>query len=67
MQCDVLAPTDNENQQYSYSVRFTNPDQRSKFVTKIWHDMHDKFMSVSILKQKACESFEDKLDETEDL
>ena len=40
----------------STRARFINSDQRSKFVTKIWHDMHDKFMSVSILKQKALKT-----------
>lgn len=30
-------------------------------MTKIWHNEHTKFKSVSQLKQSLCESFEDKL------
>lgn len=61
----VLMPT--ENQQYNYLVRFINPDQKSKYVTKIWHEVHDKFESVSHLKQRACDDFEDKLNEVDDI
>lgn len=65
MQDDPLEP--NENHQYNYLVRFINPDHKSKYVTKVWHNVHDKFMSVSDLKQKALENFEDKLHSIEHL
>ena len=60
----MFVPT-TENQKYSYTVRFINPDQKSKYITKIWHGIHEKFESVSALKQRACEDFEDKLYITE--
>lgn len=61
----MFVPT-TESQEYNYTVRFINPDQKSKFITKIWHDVHEKFESVSDLKHKACADFEDKLCEMED-
>ena len=51
--------------QYKYVVRFINPDQKSKYVTKIWHNEHTMFKSVCDLKRGLCESFEDKLNGSE--
>ena len=44
---------------------FVNLDQKSQYVTKIWHNEHSKFKSISHLKQSLCESFEDKLNGSE--
>ena len=46
---------------YNYLVRIINPEQRSKFIVKIWHDIHEKFEHASELKTKLVVSFEDKL------
>ena len=54
-----------EAKKYKYLVRFVNPDQKSQYVTKIWHNEHSKFKSISHLKQSLCESFEDKLNGSE--
>lgn len=56
LQPDILEPT-----KYNYVVRFFNPDQRSKHVNKVWHEVHHRFKSVSTLKQLLTENFEDKL------
>lgn len=53
--------------QYSYFVKIINPEQRSKFVTKIWHNIHEKFDCPETLKRKLVESFEDKLPLASDL
>ena len=52
---------------YNYLVRFINPDQKSKFVTKIWHDVHEKFSSATALKLKLVDTFEEKLPSFSDL
>ena len=44
---------------------FVNLDQKSQYVTKIWHNEHSKFKSISHLKQSLCESFEDMLNGSE--
>lgn len=52
---------------YNYLVRIINPEQRSKFVAKIWHDVHEKFECASELKMKLVAGFEDKLPSLSDL
>lgn len=42
-------------------VKVLNPDQKSKFVTKIWHNIREKFHSPEALKERLVKSFEDKL------
>jgi len=46
---------------YTYLVRIINPEQRSRFVTKIWHHVRERFNSPDILKLRLMETFEDKL------
>ena len=46
---------------FNYLVRVINPEQRSKFIVKIWHDTHEKFERATELKTKLVASFEDKL------
>ena len=46
---------------YTYLVRIINPEQRSRFVTKIWHHVRDRFNSLDLLKLRLIETFEDKL------
>jgi len=53
--------------QYSYLVRVINPEQRSKYITKIWHYVRQKFDSPDTLKYKLIESFEDKLPSFSDI
>ena len=45
--------------QYSYLVRIINPEQKTKFIAKVWHDI--KFQSAQQLKQKLISTFEEKL------
>lgn len=47
--------------EYSYLVEILNAEHKSKFVTKIWHNVHDKFNCPQALKDKLYETFEDKL------
>ena len=47
--------------QYSYLVKIVNPEYKSRFVTKIWHNVSERFDSPDSLKQKLVENFEDKL------
>ena len=47
--------------QYSYLVRIINPEQKAKFVTKVWHDVSEKFVSVDHLKQMLVSTFKEKL------
>ena len=37
--------------QYNYLVRIISPKQKTKFITKVWHDVHEKFLSTQQLKQ----------------
>ena len=46
---------------YTYLVRIINPEQRSRFVTKIWHHVRERFNSPDLLKLRLIETFEDKL------
>ena len=43
---------------YSYLI---NPDLNTKFMTKVWHDVNEKFLSADELKHKLTSSFEEKL------
>ena len=43
---------------YKYVVRIINPEQKSKHVTKVWHNVTEKF---STCDQLLIECFEDKL------
>lgn len=65
----VTGNSDPERQplHYNYLVRFINPEQKSKFVTKIWHNVSEKFSSVSALKLKLVETYEEKLPSFTDL
>ena len=45
----------------SYVVRIIDPDCKTQFVTKVWHDIHTKFTSAKQLKQNLIATFEDKL------
>ena len=47
--------------QYSYLVHIINPEQKTKFITKVWHNVHDKFQSAQQSKQKLISTFEEKL------
>ena len=51
---------------YNYLVRLINPEQKSNFVTKIWHNVSEKFSSMSALKLKL-ETYEEKLPSFTDL
>ena len=44
--------------EYSYLVKLLNPEQKSKFMTKIWHNVHD---SPENLREKLVKTFENKL------
>ena len=57
---DVSLSASRESE-YSYLVKILNPEQKSKFVTKIWHNMHDRFDSPNSLKEKLVATFKDKL------
>ena len=46
---------------YTYLVRIINQEQRSKFITKIWHHIHERFNTPGMFKLKLIETFEDKL------
>ena len=46
---------------FSYLVRIVNPDCKSKFITKNWHDVYKKFASANQLKQSLISAFGDKL------
>ena len=52
---------DSPTNSFSYVVRIINPDYKSKFVNKVWHDVHTKFESVHKMKQTLIAEFEDKL------
>ena len=47
--------------EYSYLVKILNPEYKSKFVTKIWHNVCERFDSPDMLKERLVKSFEDKL------
>jgi len=47
--------------QYNYLVPIISPEQKNKFITKVWHDVHEKFLSTQQLKQKLISTFEEKL------
>ena len=42
--------------QYSYLVRVINPEQRSKYMTNIWHHVRQKFDSPDTLKLRALKT-----------
>lgn len=42
-------------------IRIINPTHKSKFVTKVWHDVRERFELAETLKLKLIETFEDKL------
>ena len=42
-------------------MRIINPEQKSKHVTKIWHNVDKKFATCKELKLKLIETFEEKL------
>ena len=46
---------------YDYLVRFISCNRKSKYVTRIWHEVHDVFESPPELKKKLVEDFPDKL------
>lgn len=48
-------------QKYSYLVKILNPEQKSKFMTKICHNVRDRFDSPKSLKEKLVATFKDKL------
>ena len=56
-----LMQVDRVATQYSYLVRIINPEQKAKFVTKVWHDVSEKFVSVDHLKQMLVSTFKEKL------
>lgn len=47
--------------QYNYLVRVINPEQKTKFITKVWHDVHEKFQSTQQLKKQLIITFGEKL------
>lgn len=53
--------------QYKYVVRIINPEQKSKFVNKIWHDVHSKFEQSTELKMKLVADHADKLPSSDNL
>ena len=42
-------------------MKIVNPEQKSRFVTKIWHNVGTKFDSPATLKERLFETFQDKL------
>ena len=44
-----------------YLVRIIDPDCKTSFITKVWHDVHTKFATVKQLKQSLIATFEEKL------
>ena len=46
---------------HNYVVRIINPAQKSKYITKVWHNVTEKFVSASALKQRLLDTFEEKL------
>ena len=67
LQAGLPTPNNAPPPKYNYLVRIINPEQRSKFVNKIWHDVHGKFEYVSGLKSKLVADHEDKLPPVGDL
>ena len=55
------ATLDSSEHIISYVVRIIDPDCKTQFVTKVWHDIHKKFTSAKQLKQNLIATFEDKL------
>ena len=47
--------------QYNYLMRIISPEQKTKFITKVWHDVHEKCLSTPQLEQKLISTFEEKL------
>jgi len=47
--------------QYNYLVCIISPEQKTKFITKVWHDVHERFLSTLQLKQKLISTFQEKL------
>ena len=43
--------------EYNYLVRIINPEQKTKFITKVWHDVHEKFESTQQLKKQLIITF----------
>lgn len=46
---------------YQYSVRFVDPKARRDFVTRMWHNVTQKFESPSQLRIKLMDAFPDRL------
>ena len=59
--------TNTPSPHYKYLVRIINPEQRSKHVTKIWHDVYERFYCADQLKTKLINDFEEKLPQLSDL
>ena len=46
-----------KNKTYSYDVKFINPNKKSDFVVRRWHDMTEVIQTTALLKVKLRESF----------
>ena len=46
---------------HNYVVHIINPAQKSKYITKVWHNVTEKCLSASALKQRLLHTFEEKL------
>ena len=60
MQVRTSSPPTN-SARYNYLVRIINPDLKSKFISKVWHDVNEKFCSTKHLKQMLNSTYEEKL------
>ena len=41
-------------------LKIFNPEQKSKFVTKIWHNVQEKFSSPNTLKERLVKTLAEK-------
>ena len=46
-----------QREQYSYNVKVMNPEKAKDFKLFTWHDVHEKFLDPSELKEKLREDF----------
>ena len=52
---------------YKYLVRIINPGQKSKYITKIWHNVNEQFQHAKQMKKQMIDDFEDRLPQLSDL
>ncbi len=49
---------------YNYVVRFINPQRKSDYKVRKWHDMNERFTSPEGLKEKLVDTFSEHVPET---